>query len=69
MSLSTLLSFTPGASNDDMVCTNVTLASDELVECEEEFSLVLTLSTEGDNLFLGNSVTAITLLDSDGKTQ
>ncbi len=37
-----------------------------MVECEEDFNLVLTLNTFEDNIFLGNNSTAITLMDSDG---
>ena len=60
------LSFTPGASNGERVCINITVLFDGLVECEEDFTVVLTLDTVGDNIFLGKNSTAVTLLDSDG---
>ena len=64
--LSEPLSFTPGEGNGERVCVNVTLLSDGLVECEEDFTVVLTLDTDGDSVSLGNSSTVVTLLDSDG---
>ena len=49
-----------------MVCANVTVASDNLVECEEIFTLELFLDTIKDSLSVGNNSTLITLKDSDG---
>ena len=63
-----LLSFTPGSSDGDMVCINATVLSDDLVECEEDFAVALTLNTVGDSIELGNNSTAVTLIDSDGAT-
>ena len=60
------LIFLPGATNGESVCVNVTLLTDQLVECEEDFTVVLALDTVGDSVSLGNSSTAVTLLDSDG---
>ncbi len=48
------------------MCTNVAVVSDGLVECEEEFTVELSLVTDKQNLDLGNNSTAITLVDSDG---
>ncbi len=30
--------FTPGSSDGDTVCVNVTVISDDMVECDEEFT-------------------------------
>ena len=65
--LSKPMSFTPGASNGERVCVNITVLSDGLVECEEDFTVLLTLNTAEDNIFLGNNSTVVTLLDSDGR--
>ena len=55
-----------GSADGSRVCINVTVASDGMVECEEAFTLMLVLDTMEGNLFLGNSATTITLIDSDG---
>ena len=52
--------------NGAMECVNVTVNRDDLVECEEEFTLELTLNSSKDSLSLGNNVTVMTLVDSDG---
>ncbi len=60
------LSFSSGSTDGDRKCVNITVISDQLVECEEDFTAVLTLDTIEDNLFLGNNSTTVTLTDSDG---
>ncbi len=60
------VAFTPGFFDGNMVCANVTVFPDGLVECEEDFTVTLTLNTIEDNLFLGNNSTDVTLMDSDG---
>ena len=52
--------------NGFMECINVTVNRDDLVEFEEEFSVELMLNSSKDNLSLGNNVTVVTLVDSDG---
>ena len=54
--------FTDGA----MICSNVSLHRDNLVEPEEKFSVELALDNIKDNLILGNSSTSVILKDSDG---
>ena len=49
-----------------MQCANVTVLSDGLVECEEDFTVELTLSTTGGGIQLGNNSTSVILIDSDG---
>jgi hypothetical protein len=61
------LSFLPGAADGTEVCTPIAIVSDNLVECEENFGLILTLVTSGASISLGSSVSTVTLLDSDGK--
>ena len=59
------LSFLSGSTDGSQVCSNISVASDGMVECEEDFTLLLALSTTESNLFLGNNSTAITLMDND----
>ena len=60
------LIFTSGSVDGTMECINVTVIADNLVECEEEFSVDLTLNTFKDSIKLGNNSTLITLEDSNG---
>ena len=60
------LGFIEDSSDGDVVCANVTVFSDDSVECDEEFTVELGLVTSKDNLNLGNNSTVITLTDSDG---
>jgi hypothetical protein len=48
------------------VCANLTAKADQEVECEEDFSVQLTLSTSGSNLNLLNTAMAITIIDANG---
>ena len=61
------VTFPLGSMDSTMMCVNVTVFIDGLVECEEDFTLELDLNTDGDSIRLGNNYTGITLLDSDGK--
>ena len=63
--LNTALTFPTDSSDGDMVCANVTLLQDSMVECVEEFTVELMLDTNKDSLSLENNSTLITLLDSD----
>lgn len=58
--------FLPGSINGTMVCVNVSVLEDLMVESEGNFTVELTLNTNEDSLSLGNSQTQIILLDSDG---
>ena len=60
--------FESGMSDGSMVCANVSLSMDGLIECEENFTVELTLDTVKDSLSLGvNTITVVTLQDSDSK--
>lgn len=66
-SLSVFLTFAPGSTDGAEMCESVVANSDRLVESEENFKVQLALGTlGGSNLRLGNSLTAITLTDSNG---
>lgn len=60
------LTFLPGSDDGAEVCTPIIATADQLVECEEDFSVTFCLTTVGSSLSMGNSVTAVTLIDSDG---
>ena len=60
------ITFPVGSANRAVRCVTLTVNSDNLVESEEDFTVMLTLVTSGANLNLGNSVFAVTLGDSDG---
>lgn len=66
MVLNMPLQFPSGSINDAEICANVTVIPDNMVECDEDFSLELTLLTAKDGLSLGNDATSVVLLDSDG---
>ena len=61
------VTFPFGSMDGAMMCVNVTVFFDGLVECEEDFTLQLVLNTDGDSISLGNNSTEIILVDSDGK--
>ncbi len=61
------VSFTPGSSDGDMVCVNVTVIADAMVERVMNFTVELSLDTVGESLSLGNDATLVILVDSDGK--
>lgn len=65
MSLLKTLTFISGSTDGAMMCANVTVHSDNLVEPEEEFSIELTLDMIKDNLILGKTSTSVILKDSD----
>ena len=62
-----VVTFTPGLTDGAMMCANISLASDMMVECEEDFTVNLELNTIKDNLGLGSNSTRVTLVDSDCK--
>ena len=61
------VTFPLGSMDGAMMCVNVTVFFDGLVECEEDFTLELALNTDGDSIGLGNNSTEVTLIDSDCK--
>ena len=59
--------FESGMSDGSMICANMSLSMDGLIECEENFMVELTLETVKDSLGLGRTtITVVTLQDSDG---
>ena len=60
------LAFLPGSTDQVEKCTHINATADDLIECDEEFKVVLALSTPGVSLSLGNNITAVTLIDGDG---
>ena len=66
MSLPVMFEF--GMIDGSMVCENVSLSMDGIIECEENFTVNLILETIKGSLNLGaNTTTVVTLQDSDGK--
>ena len=61
------VTFSSGSADGDKVCTNVTILLDDIVECEEYFTVELSLNTIGGGISLGNNLTAVTVMDSDGR--
>lgn len=60
------LTFVTGSGNGAQICASWTARTDDLVEGDEEFNLVLTLETPERGLNLGNSATNIVIMDVDG---
>ena len=56
-----------GSFDGTVMCANVTLLSDMTVECEEEFTVHLSLNSSKENLHLANNYTTVTIEDSDCK--
>ena len=60
--------FDSGMSDSSMVCANVSLLMDGLVELEEYFTVELTLDTVKSGIDLGATTSTVVILqDSDGK--
>ena len=64
---SMIFTFTPGSADRAEKCGFITILSDNMVEGRESFTVKLSLLTAGENLFTRNNVTAVILIDSDGK--
>ena len=60
------VTFIPGSEDGDSMCVTVPVISDSLVEYEEDFIVTLELVTSGVNLNLGNTITTVTIMDSNG---
>lgn len=60
------LTFPSGSEDSAEMCASVSVNSDNLVELEEDFTITLSLVTLGAIFTLGNNVSAVTLIDSDG---
>jgi hypothetical protein len=68
-SLSTPVIFPIGSAEGAEKCVSIAVNPDDLVESEEEFSIILSLSSTGDSLNLGTHASTVTLFDSDGMWQ
>lgn len=62
------LTFVPGSGENTEVCTTLSAIPDDVVEGDEEFTVILSLTTTGPSLSIGNNVTTVTIVDSDGNT-
>lgn len=60
------LTFPIGSAYGAKVCVPLTAVADNLVECDEDFMVVLDLLSSGTSISLGNNSTAVKLVDSDG---
>jgi hypothetical protein len=60
------LTFAPGSADGAEMCAPLYAIADNMVEPEENFTVLLTLSTSGESLSLGNSVTTVTVNSSEG---
>lgn len=60
------LVFSSGSVDQVEECTYINTTDDDLIECDEEFQVVLSLATPGISLNLGNNITTVTLIDEDG---
>ena len=58
--------FSNGSAHGTNICTNVTVNSDSEVESEEQFTVMLALVVSGTSLSLGNTTSAVILIDNDG---
>ena len=59
--------FESGATDGTGMCVNISLSNDLMVECDENFTVSLTLVSSKRNLFLGQDSTSVTIEDSDSK--
>ena len=60
------LTFASGSRNGTEVCVSLAANTDDEVECEEDFTVLLALLTPGNNLNLVNTATAIKIVDTNG---
>ena len=64
---SSAFTVSPGASNGDMVCLNISIIDDDRVEYDETFSITLTVDNPLDTINGGSTAIAeVTILDNDG---
>lgn len=61
------ITFPNGSADGAEICTPLTAYADNLVECEEDFGVILTLLTSAPSLSLGNNLITVTLIDGDGR--
>ena len=61
------VTFLVGDADGQERCATVDLTDDDLVECDEDFTVSLALVTSKPNLSLGTDMTTVTISDSDCK--
>ena len=62
--LSSVETFTSGSTDGHEECLNITIIDDSAFSSDETFTL--TLTTSDPDVIIENSVTAITIMDTDG---
>lgn len=62
------MTFAPGTSDGAIMCIPVTVHSDNLVESEEDFMMMLALVNPGHSVILAKNTSVVTVIDNDGKT-
>lgn len=60
------LTFVPGSGNGTELCAPIITNPDDLIECDENFTVILALTTLGTSINVGNNISVITLLDIEG---
>ncbi len=63
------VTFPPASADGAMMCVNVIVLADAMVERVMNFTVELSLETVGESLSVGNNSTLIILVDSDGNQQ
>ena len=61
------VTFMIGDADGQERCASIVLSEDDLVECEEDFTVSLALVTSKPNLSVGTDMTTVTISDSDCK--
>ena len=61
-----MLKFSPGSGSGALMCSSVSILSDDVIELEEAFVVSLALETATESLELGNNASAVTIVDDDG---
>ena len=64
--ISSILAFPAGSMDSAMVCSNITILPDTLVEGNETFEVNLSLETTERGVTLENDATVITIIDNEG---
>ena len=59
------VTFMVGDSDDQERCVDIVVMLDNVVECEEDFIVTLSLETEKPNFILDGNTTVVTIMDSN----
>ena len=60
--------FQSGESDGAEMCVNISIRNDLTVECDENFTVSISLESDKNNLFLGQDLTTVTIKDSNSKS-